>query len=189
MKTGLDYFIDQVRTLTKTKPPFTGAFTAQALYLLNQSITIIEGLNEIIRKQKLEIEKLKLELQGKKPRKSVTDPIRNAQIIEDHQSGMTMRQIGKKHGVTASRVYQILVRLGVRNATSRVEGLSNASNSERQGEIEGGVEKSDPANANGIGQNRDGGGGNRVGSGEGASGDIYRSRDQLDYADDRELPT
>lgn len=165
MKSGLDYFLDQVRRLVKTKPPYNAAFTTQALYLLNQSVTIIEGLNEIIRKERVEIEKLKLELAGIKPLKSVTDPVRNAQIIEDYKAGVSTRAIGKKHGITGARVCQILLRLGVRNAgKARIKGLPVTSNTEREGAAEAGKEAGYPSDANGVGQNGDGGSGDRVGT-------------------------
>lgn len=151
MKSGLDYFLDQVRTLTKTKPPFSGAFTAQVLYLLNQAVTIIEGLHEIIRKNKLEIEKLKLELAGKKPLKSETDHIRNAEIIADYKSGISTRNIGKKHGITGARIYQILKRLGVVDGKARAKRLSVAGDSECEGAAEGGQEAHHSSDANGIG--------------------------------------
>jgi hypothetical protein len=151
VKSGLDYFLDQVRTLTKTKPPFSGAFTAQALYLLNQSVTVIEGLHEIIRKNKLEIERLKMEIAGKKPLKSETDHIRNAEIIADYKSGISTRNIGKKHGITGARVYQILKRLGVVDGKARAERLSIAGDPECERSFEDGQEAHHSPNANGFG--------------------------------------
>lgn len=189
MKSGLDYFLDQVRSLVKTKPPYNAAFTTQALYLLNQAVTIIEGLGEINRKQKIEIEKLKNEVEELRPKRIPTDHDRNASMTEDYQSGMTVKAIAKKNGISEGRVSQILLRLGVRNAgTPRVKGLSKSGNSERQGSSQEGHQEGYSSDADRIGQDGDGGGSHRVGSGEGASGDIYRPRDQLDHADDRELP-
>lgn len=164
MKSGLDYFLDQVRRLATTKPPYNAAFTTQALYLLNQSVTIIEGLNEIIRKNKLEIEKLKLELSGTRPLKAVTDPIRNAQILEDHHSGLSLRQIAKKHGITGPRVHQILSRLGATNGKARVKGLSGGSNTECEGAAEARQEAGHSSDANRVGQDGDGSSGDRIGA-------------------------
>lgn len=190
MRSGLDYFLGQVRTLVKTKPPYNSAFTTQTLYLLNQAVTIMEGLHEVIRKQKLEIEKINLELVGIKPRKIITDPIRNAEIIKDFQSGATMLSIGKKHGITPSRVSQILLRLGVRNAgPPRVKGLSKSSNSDGQKPFDEREEARDPSDADGIGQDGNGGGSDRLGSGEGQAGDLHGSGDHPYHADNRELQT
>lgn len=168
MRTGLDYFLEGVRKLTRAKPPFNAAFTTQVVYTLNQSVTIIEGLQQIHRKQEEEIEKLKMKLQGIKPKKAVTDPIRNAKMVADLEAGMTIRAIGKKYGITPARAAQILRRLGATNARStRVKRLSGASNTERAGEAEGGEEARRSPDAHGIGQDGDGGGGDRFGAWQG----------------------
>ena len=189
MKSGLDYFLDQVRTLVKSKPPYNAAFTTQALYLLNQSVTIMQGLQEVHKKQKIEIDSLKEEVDELKPRRMPTDQARNAEMIEDHKAGLTVRAIAKKHGITAGRVCQILLKLGVRNAgPPRVKRLSNRSDQKRQGVLEVGEAARDPSDADRIRKDGNGGGSDRLGSGEGQTGDLYGSGDQSHHTDDRELP-
>lgn len=38
---------------------------------------------------------------------------RNLQVVTDHQSGMTLQQIGDKHSITRERVRQLLCRQGI----------------------------------------------------------------------------
>jgi DNA-binding CsgD family transcriptional regulator len=131
MKTGLDYFLDDVRKVTKTRPPFNEAFVSRMLNLMNTSITIIEGLNSIISKQKAELDSWKVS--GARPvtsvsiekhseetkkglaayREKVAKHDRNAQIVRQFKDGATKSHIASKHGISQSRVFNILKREGL----------------------------------------------------------------------------
>jgi len=158
MKSGLDTFMDDVRRLIKTKPPYTASFTTQTLYLLNQAVTIMEGLQEIIKKQRIEEDRLRLLAEGKKRPKIKFDPYRTAKIIQAYKDGATPKQIGMIYGITAGRVCQILLRWGARDAgPSRTKGLPDPSDTEREGLDEGGEEARHPPDADRIGKDSDSG--------------------------------
>jgi DNA-binding CsgD family transcriptional regulator len=131
MKTGLDYFLDDVRRLTKTKPPYNEAFLSRLLNTLNTAITIIEGLNSIIIKQKREgfiphvvqkpvvlPKKNHYHASGKSNglaayRERTAKTARNEEIIQQFKQGFTKTEIGKKHQISQSRVFSILKRAGL----------------------------------------------------------------------------
>lgn len=152
MRSGLDYLLDQIKAFTKTKPPYNAAFTTQALYLLNQCTTVMQGLNEIIHKQKTELEgKKPVKVQKPKGQGVIAKPDRNQALLEDEKAGLTHRQMAEKYQISMGRVSQIIMRARIQNGEPRVKGLSNRSHSKRQGLAEGGQEAGDPANAHGIG--------------------------------------
>ena len=116
MKTGMDYFLDDVRKLTRTRPPYNEAFISRALNVLGTAVTIIEGLNTIIAKDNAQIVTLKADLERIK--NAANEPKihrqkremapRNAELLKDAASGMTQTAIAKKYGITPARVYSII---------------------------------------------------------------------------------
>lgn len=152
MKSGLEYLLDQIKAFTRTKPPYNAAFTTQALYLLNQCTTVMVGLNEIIQKQKVDLEDKKpVKIVKPKGQRAVAKPDRNQALLDDEKAGLTHKQMAEKYQISMGRVSQIILRARIQNGEPRVKGLSNRSHSKRQGLAEGGQEAGDPANANGIG--------------------------------------
>ena len=60
-RSGMDKWIDDVRALVKTKPPYNSEFVSLAIHSLLTSITLLEGMKAMVETQKAEIEKLKSE--------------------------------------------------------------------------------------------------------------------------------
>lgn len=112
MKTGLDQFLAEVKSLTRQKPPFNEAFTSRCVNVLHTAVTIIEGLNTIIQKDREEKEKKIVEKDRPKGAKPVRDLKREAAIIADHKAGMKKAHIAEKIGVTPARISQILTKNG-----------------------------------------------------------------------------
>jgi hypothetical protein len=125
MKTKMDYFLEDIKQLTRTRPPFNDAFTFRLLNVLGTAVTVIEGLHTIIEKDKIEKSNpLRLNrpelLQHEKivekdrPRKirGAKDLNREASIVADFKAGMKKRHIAAKHDVTPARISQILERNG-----------------------------------------------------------------------------
>jgi hypothetical protein len=115
MKSGLDYFLADVKSLTKQKPPFNEAFTSRCVNVLGTAVTIIEGLKIVIDKNKAEIESLKVgKVKVEKPKgeRLTKDLNREEEIVSDFKSGMKKRHIAAKFKVTPARISQILERNG-----------------------------------------------------------------------------
>jgi len=113
MKTGLDYFLADVKTLTKQRPPYNDAFTSRCVNVLGTAITIIEGLKIVIDKQKAEIDHIKgVKFERIKGIKASTNLEREAVIVSDFKSGMKKGHIAAKFKVTPARISQILTRNG-----------------------------------------------------------------------------
>ena len=117
MKTGMDYFLDDVRKLTRTRPPYNEAFISRALNVLGTAVTIIEGLNTIIAKDNAQIATLKADLEKAKieptlpkvHRQKREMASRNVELLKDMASGqMTQMAVAKKYGITPARVYAII---------------------------------------------------------------------------------
>ena len=117
MKTGMEYFLDDVRKLTKTRPPYNEAFISRALNVLNTAVTIIEGLNIVIAKDNAQIVTLKADLERIKNaanepkihRQKLEMAPRNVELLKDAASGkMTQTAIAKKYGITPARVYFLI---------------------------------------------------------------------------------
>ena len=130
MKLGLEYFLDDVRKITKTRPPYNEAFVSRMLNLMNTAITIIEGLNAVILKYKADKKNPEVvERPFEKPQKSkyrgsgianlmayrerVAKRDRNQEIISQFMQGLSKAEIAKIHVISQSRVYNILKREGV----------------------------------------------------------------------------
>jgi len=130
MKSGLEYFLDDVRKITKTRPPYNDAFVSRMLNLMNTAITIIEGLNSIISKLKAEKqisgvvdkpidnpEKSQYLSKGNPNgledyRQRIEKRDRNKEIVAQFMNGYTKTEIARKHVISQSRVYNILKREG-----------------------------------------------------------------------------
>lgn len=116
MKTGMDYFLDDVKSLTKQKPPFNDAYISRCINILGTAVTIIDGLRIIIDKSKVEIEFLKGEKIKKQTKPKGIKPVRNyareVEIVADFKSGVKKRHIAAKFKVTPARISQILKRCG-----------------------------------------------------------------------------
>jgi len=115
MKTGLDYFLADVKTLTKQRPPYNDAFTSRCVNVLGTAITIIEGLKIVIDKQKVEIDHIKgqtVKIERPKGVKASRNLEREAVIVSDFKSGMKKGHIAAKFKVTPARISQILTRNG-----------------------------------------------------------------------------
>ena len=112
MKTKMDYFLEDIKQLTRTRPPFNDAFTFRLLNVLGTAVTVIEGLHTII--EKVKVEKHEKIVEKDRPRKTrgVKDLNREASIIADFKEGMKKRHIALKHEVTPARISQILERNG-----------------------------------------------------------------------------
>ena len=152
MRSGLDYLLDQIKAFTKTKPPYSAAFTTQALYLLNQCVPVMVGLNEIIQKQKAELEEKKpVKIEKPKGVRSVANPVRNESLMADQRAGMTQKQLSEKYKISMGRVSQIIARARAEDERSRVARLPVGGNPERQGLDESRQEAGHSANANGVG--------------------------------------
>ena len=111
-KTGLDYFLNDVKSLTKQRPPFNDAFTSRCVHVLGTAVTIIEGLHTIIEKDKIEKHEKIVEKDRPRKTRGAKDLNREASIISDYQAGMAKKHIALKNNVTPARISQILERNG-----------------------------------------------------------------------------
>ena len=107
-RSGMDKWIDDVRALVKTKPPYNSAFVSLAIHSLLTSITLLEGMKAMVETQKAEIEKLKSQVEETKDTKTN----RNQEIIDEFKAGSSKEQIAKKHGITRQRVHFLLKKHG-----------------------------------------------------------------------------
>ena len=115
MKSGLEYFLADVKSLTKQKPPFNDAFTFRCLNVLGTAVTVIEGLKIIIDKNKAELDNLKgptVKVEKPKGVKATKNVEREAAIVADYEAGMKKNHIAEKYKLSAARVSQILERNG-----------------------------------------------------------------------------
>jgi len=110
----MDYFLEDIKQLTRTRPPFNDAFTFRCLNVLGTAVTVIEGLHTIIEKEREEKNNTQKIVEKDRPKgvKGAKDLAREASIIADFKAGMKKKHIAAKHDVTPARISQILERNG-----------------------------------------------------------------------------
>ena len=164
-RSGLDYFINEVRGLVKSKPPYNSAFISRAIHTLLTAVTILEGLKEIVRKQEIEIAALKesveIKKKAEKPKKEPKPTASKEQIAEDYKAGMTIKQISEKHKISMGRISQITLEMGLRDYGTIIpqsERLSGSRNPIYTKYFKGGDEPNSPSDADRSGEDGNGSG-------------------------------
>ena len=112
--------MEQAKRLLMRPPPYDQAFIAQAIYILKQSVLVVQNLNSAIKRAKRGVK-----INGDyRP----VDVERNYRMVDDYIAGMKIKDIAKKYDLSEGRTSHIILRMGGRkHARARVKKLSERS--------------------------------------------------------------
>jgi hypothetical protein len=124
MRNQMDQFIADVKALTKQKPPFNDAFVFRAINVLGTAVTLLEGMLEIVKKNKIQIDIMTAEItklneqiaeleSSDKEDRTQEKHERNQAIVDDYNGGMSRTNLAAKYEVSLPRISAILKRAGV----------------------------------------------------------------------------